>query len=154
MPNLVSHQKNSKDSQRLRLTRSSGRRSLKSSPDAHRNQAARLLSNREVEAALSELRGWCQQGNKLHRQYHFSCFEKALGFLSGLALVAKAAEHPLEETEIYDSVIVDLTTPELGGIADVDVALAQKADELAAILNRLPAEVREQGTGNREQQAE
>jgi 4a-hydroxytetrahydrobiopterin dehydratase len=84
---------------------------------------------------LCHLQGWSRQGNKLHRQYHFSSFEKALGFLSGLALVAQAAGHALEESEVYDSVTVDLTTPELGGIADVDVELATQADALADSLN-------------------
>lgn len=91
----------------------------------------KLLSGEEVTLALSHLQGWSQQGNKLHRQYHFSSFEKAIGFLSGLALVAQATGHPVEESEIYDSVTVDLSTPELGGITDIDLELAQKADALA-----------------------
>lgn len=94
-------------------------------------QATRLLSAREVEDVLLHLRGWSLQGNKLHRQYHFSTFEKALGFLAGLALVAREAEHPLEESEIYNNVSVDVTTPELGGISPIDVMLAEKADIMA-----------------------
>jgi 4a-hydroxytetrahydrobiopterin dehydratase len=93
--------------------------------------ATQLLSEKEMEEALCHLPGWSRQGNKLHRQYHFSSFEKALGFFCGLALVAEAAEHPLEESEVYNSVTVNLTTPQLGGITQVDVALAEKADVLA-----------------------
>lgn len=105
-------------------------------PKSHRRgtfpmQATRLLSAREVEDVLLHLRGWSLQGNKLHRQYHFSTFEKALGFLAGLALVAREAEHPLEESEIYNNVNVDVTTPELGGISPIDVMLAEKADIMA-----------------------
>lgn len=97
--------------------------------------APRLLSEKEVDEALCHLQGWSRQGNKLHRQYHFSSFEKALGFRSGLVLVAQTTGHALEESEVYDSVSVDLTTPEVGGIADVDVALATQADALADSLH-------------------
>lgn len=94
----------------------------------------RQLKEKEINQVLSHLSGWSRQGNKLHRQYHFGSFEKALGFLSGLALVAHEAGHPLEETEVYDCVTVDLTSPDVGGITDVDVELAHKADALATSL--------------------
>ena len=95
----------------------------------------RRLGEEEIEEVLSHLQGWSRQGSKLHRQYHFSSFERALGFLSGLALIAQAAGHPLEESEVYDCVNVDLTSPEVGGITALDVALAYQADALATVLH-------------------
>ncbi len=95
----------------------------------------RRLGEEEIEEVLSHLRGWSRQGNKLHRQYHFSSFERALGFLSGLALIAQAGGHSLEESEVYDCVFVELTSPEVGGITALDVALAYQADALATILH-------------------
>jgi 4a-hydroxytetrahydrobiopterin dehydratase len=112
-------------------------RILKLSPNECPTPTPRLLSEREVESALSHLQGWSRQGNKLHRQYHFSSFEKALGFLSGLALIAQGIGNHLESEEIYNSVNVDLSTPEVEGIADTDVELAYQADTLAISL-RLP----------------
>ncbi|AFY77805.1 pterin-4a-carbinolamine dehydratase [Pleurocapsa sp. PCC 7327] len=97
----------------------------------------RLLSSQELEAVLQELRGWSQTEGKLHRQFRFSCFEKALGFMSGLALVAEAMGHRPQESNIYDRVMVDLTTSEAGGITDLDVEIARKADELASQLKSL-----------------
>jgi 4a-hydroxytetrahydrobiopterin dehydratase len=94
----------------------------------------RLLSSQELEAVLQELKGWSQTEGKLHRQFRFSCFEKALGFLSGLAVVAETMGHRPQESNIYDRVTVDLTTVEAGGITDLDVELARKADELASQL--------------------
>ena len=130
MSNLAMHERGF--SHRSKKTRSRRQRTPQSNPPLNSaTVATRLLSNKEVEEALCHLPGWSRQGNKLHRQYHFSSFEKALGFLCGLALVAQSAEHHLQESEVYDSVTVDLTTPELGGIAQVDVTLAEKADVLA-----------------------
>jgi 4a-hydroxytetrahydrobiopterin dehydratase len=94
----------------------------------------KALSSKELEVALDKLKGWQLQGGKLHRQFCFSSFEKALGFMSGLALSAKTIEHTLEESNLYNCVTVDLITPETGGITDLDVHLAQKANELACLL--------------------
>lgn len=93
-----------------------------------------ILSPKELELALTQLKGWQLQEGKLHRRFCFSSFEKALGFMSGLALNAKKIEHHLEESELYNCVTVDLITPEIGGITDLDVQLAQKANGLASIL--------------------
>jgi 4a-hydroxytetrahydrobiopterin dehydratase len=93
------------------------------------------LSEDELEAVLRELNGWSQQEGKLHRQFRFNSFEKALGFLSGLALIAERMKHHLEESNIYNRVTVDLTTEEVGGITNLDIELARKAEELAAHLN-------------------
>ena len=121
----------------LRQRRSRGHSCLPSPSKRREGQPCplRRLGEDEIEEVLSHLQGWSRQGNKLHREYHFSSFEKALGFLSGLALIAQAAGHPLEESEVYDCVIVDLTSPEVGGITALDVALADQADALATILH-------------------
>jgi 4a-hydroxytetrahydrobiopterin dehydratase len=94
----------------------------------------RILSSKELELALAQLKGWQLQEGKLHRRFCFSSFEKALGFMSGLALSAKKIEHHLEESELYNCVTVDLITLEIGGITDLDVQLAQKANGLASLL--------------------
>jgi 4a-hydroxytetrahydrobiopterin dehydratase len=95
----------------------------------------RLLSTPELAAALQQLPGWSLQDSKLHREFCFSCFEKALGFLTGLSLAGKIMGHYPKEGTIYDRVTVDLTTYEAGGVTHLDVILAEKANELAANLN-------------------
>ena len=109
---------------------------------AHRGDAQtssvlipKLLSSQEVKAALGQLEGWTQQEGKLHRQFRFSSFERALGFLSGLALKARAVGHYPQKSNLYNCVTVDLTTPEAGGITNLDVELAHKANNLASLLN-------------------
>ncbi|MBE9166599.1 4a-hydroxytetrahydrobiopterin dehydratase [Pleurocapsales cyanobacterium LEGE 06147] len=97
--------------------------------------APKLLSPQELTAVLEELRGWSQQEGKLHRQFRFSCFERALGFLSGLAVVAESMGHHPEESIVYDCVTIDLMTREAGGITNLDVELARKANELASTLH-------------------
>ncbi|GAB4232400.1 MAG: hypothetical protein Kow0049_15340 [Stanieria sp.] len=95
----------------------------------------KALSDQQLKVALKNLEGWQLQQGKLHRQFCFSSFEKALGFMSGLALSAKRIEHSLEESNLYNCVTVDLITPELGGITYLDLQLAYKANELARLLH-------------------
>lgn len=126
-------QKNLRGLKRLKEVRCNQQETLQLRPAP----TPRLLSEKEVREALCHLQGWSRQGNKLHRQYQFSSFEKALAFMSALALAALGAGNALEESEVYDSVSVDLTTPSVGGIADVDVQLATQAEALADSLNLL-----------------
>ncbi|GAB4377937.1 MAG: hypothetical protein Kow00121_28740 [Elainellaceae cyanobacterium] len=89
------------------------------------------LSPNELDAALGELDGWTLENDKLHRQFQFSSFVEAFGFMSSSALVAESMGHHPEWFNVYNRVIVDLTTHDAGGITTKDVELARKMNELA-----------------------
>lgn len=90
-----------------------------------------VLSTDAINAALTELTGWSVERGKLHRQFQFSSFVEAFGFMSSSALVAEAMGHHPEWFNVYNRVTVDLTTHDAGGITDLDVALAKRMNELA-----------------------
>ncbi len=93
--------------------------------------AAPVLTANELDTALSQLDGWSIQNGKLHRQFQFSSFVEAFGFMSSVALVAEAMGHHPEWFNVYNRVTIDLTTHDAGGITQKDVDLARKANELA-----------------------
>ncbi|MBF2025537.1 MAG: 4a-hydroxytetrahydrobiopterin dehydratase [Oscillatoriales cyanobacterium C42_A2020_001] len=93
--------------------------------------SAPVLSKAELETALSQLPGWSIENGKLHRQFQFSSFIEAFGFMSSVALVAESAGHHPEWFNVYNRVTIDLTTHDSGGITQKDVDLARKASELA-----------------------
>jgi 4a-hydroxytetrahydrobiopterin dehydratase len=93
--------------------------------------SALVLSQNQLDAALSQLDGWSIQNGKLHRQYQFPSFVEAFGFMSSLALVAESTGHHPEWFNVYNRVTIDLTTHDAGGITQKDVDLAKKANELA-----------------------
>lgn len=90
-----------------------------------------VLSTDAINAALNELTGWSIERGKLHRQFQFSSFVEAFGFMSSVALVAEAMGHHPEWFNVYNRVTVDLTTHDAGGITDKDVTLAKRMNELA-----------------------
>ncbi len=94
------------------------------------------LTESEIATALTKLSGWKLEGGKLHREYKFADFVAAFGFMTGAALVAQAMDHHPEWFNVWNSVRVDLSTHDAGGITALDVKLAHAMEELASRLTR------------------
>jgi 4a-hydroxytetrahydrobiopterin dehydratase len=92
------------------------------------------LSETELASALAGLSGWQVVDGKLHREYKFSDFIHAFGFMATSALAIEKMDHHPEWSNVYNRVTVDLTTHDAGGISTQDVALAKLLDENATKL--------------------
>jgi 4a-hydroxytetrahydrobiopterin dehydratase len=92
------------------------------------------LFETELQSALAQLNGWQLANGKLHRDYKFSDFIHAFGFMATSALAIEKMNHHPEWFNVYNRVTVDLTTHDAGGITAKDVALAKLLDETAARL--------------------
>ncbi|MGC9335699.1 MAG: 4a-hydroxytetrahydrobiopterin dehydratase [Anaerolineae bacterium] len=86
----------------------------------------------EIQQALAELGPWKVVDGKLHRQYKFRDFVQAFGFMAQAALLAERAAHHPEWSNVYNRVVVDLTTHEAGGITHKDLDLACQMEAIAA----------------------
>ena len=91
---------------------------------------AKKLSEAEAEALLSKLRGWKIVNGKLHREYECKDFVTAFGNMTRVALVAEAMNHHPEWCNVWNRVVVDLTTHSVKGISDYDFVLATKIEEI------------------------
>lgn len=96
----------------------------------------RRLTADEIELATSQLAGWQVTGEKLRREYRFQDFVDAWGFLSSAALVVQQMDHHPEWSNVYGTVIVELTTHDAGGITRLDVELARRMEAIAKRLLR------------------
>lgn len=94
--------------------------------------SARRLTDDEIAAALASLPAWTIVDGKLHREFRFADFVEAFGFMTACALVAEQRNHHPEWSNVWNRVVVDLTTHDVGGLSDLDVALATTMDALAA----------------------
>jgi 4a-hydroxytetrahydrobiopterin dehydratase len=94
--------------------------------------AVAKLSDAVVQKRLAELPGWSLKDGKLHREYKFADFVEAFSFMSACALCAERADHHPEWFNVWNRVVVDLTTHDAGGISERDFALASKMEKLAA----------------------
>ncbi len=92
----------------------------------------RLLDSSEIEAAVRSLPGWSLEAGRLHRDLRFKSFVEAFGFMTQVALIAEAANHHPDWSNVYNRVRIDLTTHEAGGITERDIELARKIDAIAS----------------------
>lgn len=86
----------------------------------------------EIRQALADLGSWTIVDGKLHREYRFRDFVQAFGFMTQAALLAERAAHHPEWFNVYNRVVVDLTTHEAGGITHKDLDLAREMEQIAA----------------------
>ncbi|MPY92821.1 MAG: 4a-hydroxytetrahydrobiopterin dehydratase [Acidimicrobiia bacterium] len=91
----------------------------------------RALTEDELAAALRELPAWEVQDGKLHRELGFADFSEAWGFMSRAALVAEKLDHHPDWSNVWATVVIDLSTHDLGGIGTLDVEFAHRVDALA-----------------------
>jgi 4a-hydroxytetrahydrobiopterin dehydratase len=92
------------------------------------------LSPQQLDAALAVLPGWSVADEKLHREYRFPDFIHAFGFMATSAIAIEKMNHHPEWSNVYNKVIVYLTTHDAGGITQKDVALAHALDAFAGKL--------------------
>jgi 4a-hydroxytetrahydrobiopterin dehydratase len=89
------------------------------------------LTEEEIAVAVAQMPGWAVVNAKLHREYKFSDFAHAFGFMATAApLIEKRGHHP-EWANVYNRVTVDLTTHDAGGITQKDVDLAAVLEGIA-----------------------
>ncbi|HEX2941849.1 MAG TPA: 4a-hydroxytetrahydrobiopterin dehydratase [Rhodopila sp.] len=68
----------------------------------------------------------------IRREFKFSNFSEAWGFMSRVALLAEKLDHHPEWFNVWNTVRIELTTHDVGGLSDQDLRLAQAIDALLA----------------------
>lgn len=80
--------------------------------------------------AIDQLTEWKVINDKLNRAFEFDNFIDAFAFMTKVAIVAEKMDHHPELFNVYNRVVIDLTTHDAGGIGALDIELAQKIDAL------------------------
>ncbi len=89
------------------------------------------LTEEQIASGLEGVPGWAVKEGKLHRVFQFSDFNEAFGFMTRAALVAESMNHHPEWFNVWNRVVVDLSTHDVGGISGKDFELAGKMNELS-----------------------
>jgi 4a-hydroxytetrahydrobiopterin dehydratase len=92
----------------------------------------RKLSNTEISEALKDLKGWSLREGKLHKEFKFGDFVGAFAFMTGGALIAEGLNHHPDWSNVYNRVVIDLSTHSEGGITGLDVEFASKLEKVVA----------------------
>ena len=92
------------------------------------------LTDEQLAAALVSLAGWTVVNGKLHREFRFPDFTYAFGFMATAATAIERNNHHPEWSNVYNRVVVDLTTHDAGGITRKDIELANLLNSIATRL--------------------
>jgi 4a-hydroxytetrahydrobiopterin dehydratase len=88
------------------------------------------LNAAQITSLSSELPLWSLVNGKLQRELRFVDFVAAFGFMARVALVAESMGHHPEWSNVWNRVVIVLTTHDTGGLSNLDVELARRIDGL------------------------
>ena len=87
------------------------------------------ISTKEV---LLQLNSWSAENDKrdaITKEFKFSNFKKAFSFMTSIALKAEEIGHHPEWFNVYNKVVITLTTHDVQGLSDKDITLGQFIDK-------------------------
>jgi len=90
------------------------------------------LSEAERAGLASVLSAWqvVQGRDAIRRELRFRDFSEAWGFMSRVALLAEQHNHHPDWSNVWNTVRVELSTHDAGGVTEKDVTLARAIDAL------------------------
>lgn len=90
------------------------------------------LTDEQIAAGLAPLRDWELVDGRLHRELRFRDFNAAFGFMARVAMLAEQHDHHPEWSNVFNRVVIDLQTHDVGGISHKDFDLATAIDRVLA----------------------
>jgi 4a-hydroxytetrahydrobiopterin dehydratase len=76
--------------------------------------------------------GWAPALDRdaIRRDFKFKNFNEAWGFMTRVALLAEKLDHHPDWSNVWDTVHIELTTHDVGGVSDNDVKLARAINKI------------------------
>jgi 4a-hydroxytetrahydrobiopterin dehydratase len=91
------------------------------------------LSEEQIRSALEDLPGWRYERGEISKQYKFTTFLDAIGFIDRLADKAEEVDHHPDLENHYNRVRVALHTWSEDGVTDKDIRLAHEIEAVADV---------------------
>ena len=88
------------------------------------------ISQEQIKNELKNMLGWTVVEGKLHKEFQFDDFNQAFGFMTRAAMHIEKMNHHPEWFNVYNKLIVGLTTHDAGGITENDIKLAKILNSL------------------------
>ena len=93
----------------------------------------RVLTSEEVAQRLSALPDWQMIDGHLHREFTFANFTEAWAFMNRVAPIAEQLDHHPNWSNVWNRVVIDITSHDSGGPTDRCFALASGIDGVVDI---------------------
>ena len=94
---------------------------------------ATRLGQAEIESLATVVPQWARALDKeaIRREFKFADFNEAWGFMTRVALLAEKFDHHPDWSNVWNTVRIELSTHDVGGLSDNDLRLAKAIDKLA-----------------------
>jgi 4a-hydroxytetrahydrobiopterin dehydratase len=89
----------------------------------------KTLTTEEIGTLAEAHTSWKLVGGKLVRDWSFTDFAEAMGFVNRIAIMAEKADHHPDIDIRYNKVRLGLVSHDAGGITRRDAAMVAKLDE-------------------------
>lgn len=77
------------------------------------------------------MENWIEQNDVLRKKFEFQNFQEAFAFMTRVAFLAEAQNHHPNWSNVYNQVIINLTTHDAGNtVTQKDWALAKAIDQI------------------------
>lgn len=95
---------------------------------------ATKLDAKTRTAALDGLKGWQEVEGRdaITKTFVFADFNVAFGWMARVAMLAEKMDHHPEWSNVYRNVEVTLSTHDVGGLSELDIAMALAMDKMAS----------------------
>ena len=89
------------------------------------------LSNTEIKNQIAKLNNrWEQKGDNIEASFKFDNFIEAFSFMTTVAFRAEKMNHHPTWENTYNSVKIELSTHDVGGLSELDFKLAKAIDKI------------------------
>tara|TARA_B100000214_G_C23388314_1_gene365993 strand:+ start:184 stop:471 length:288 start_codon:yes stop_codon:yes gene_type:complete len=89
-----------------------------------------LIEHKQLKNFLNKNPSWIIYNKKIKKEFEFSNFIEAFGFITKVALLSEKIDHHPNWQNTYNKVTIELTTHDIGGITTNDIKLAEAIDKL------------------------
>jgi len=88
------------------------------------------LSEAQIQEKLKDLPHWSYEEGCLHRKLEFKDFKSCFAFMTLIAFEAEAQQHHPDWYNVYNRLLIQLSTHDAGGITENDFTLAHTIEKL------------------------
>ena len=87
-----------------------------------------LIEKNQLNYFIENNPSWVIDNKTIKKEFKFKDFIEAFGFMSKVALLSEKMDHHPSWQNIYNKVIINLTTHDMSGITTNDIKLAEAID--------------------------
>jgi 4a-hydroxytetrahydrobiopterin dehydratase len=88
------------------------------------------LHTQEIEDALKDLSGWTLKDETIQKSFTFGDFKEAFSVMTHIAFECEKQNHHPDWENVYNSLNIQLSTHDAGGVTQKDIDLAKSIEEI------------------------